>query len=265
MMARERTLTGVPSVEAGASPRAFSAADLDNDRLSAFRRLTLDSALAEILRRFDVHEVQSLLLKGAAFASWLYDDPRERPYGDIDLLIRPDQFDIAKGVLVELNFDLSEPHPSVRFSPAVRIERAAYHERWVRSGSLAVEVELHHTLGLVSSQMSHPGPSPGLVWERLTEGVRVIEVGGAHVNVPSPAVSVLIVALHAAFHEGSHWPTPGGGPPPPMRDLHQAIARVDVPTWRAAATLADELGARAAFTAGLRLGPAGRELSARLG
>ena len=116
MMARERTLTGVcQSVEAGASPRTLSAAELDNDRLSAFRRLTLDSALAEILRRFDVHGVRSLLLKGAAFASWLYDDPRERPYGDVDLLIRPDQFDLAKGVLAELNFELSEPHTSTRF------------------------------------------------------------------------------------------------------------------------------------------------------
>lgn len=265
MMARERTLTGVcQSVEAGASPRTFSAAELDNDRLSAFRRLTLDSALAEILRRFDVHEVQSLLLKGAAFASWLYDDPRERPYGDVDLLIRPDQFDLAKGVLVELNFELSEPHTSIRFSVETCLERAAYHERWVRQGTLPVEVELHHTLGLVSSQMSHPGAS-ALVWERLTEDVRVIEVGGAHVHVPSPVVSALIVALHAAFHEGSHWPTPGGGPPPPMRDLHQAIARADLPTWRAAATLAGELGAGPAFTAGLRLDPAGRELSARLG
>jgi hypothetical protein len=255
----------VPKRGGGASPRTYSAAELDNDRLSAFRRLTLASALVEILRRFDVHEVQSLLLKGAAFASWLYDDPRERPYGDIDLLIRPDQFDIAKGVLVELNFDLSDPHTSVRFSPAVCIERAAYHERWVRPGTLPVDVELHHTLGLVSSQMSHPGASPALVWERLTEGVRVIEVGGAHANVPSHVVSALIVALHAAFHEGSHWPTPGGGPPPPMRDLHQAIARVDEPTWRAAATLAGELSAGPAFTAGLRLDPAGRELSARLG
>jgi Uncharacterised nucleotidyltransferase len=239
--------------------------ELDNDRLAAFRRLALDSALAEILRAFEVDGVQSLLLKGAAFARWLYDDPRERPYGDVDLLIRPDQFDVATGLLAELSFELSEPHASVRFSPAVRIERAAYHERWVRSGTLPVEVELHHTLGLVSSQMSHPGASPALVWERLTEGVRVIEVGGAHVNVPSPAVSVLIVALHAAFHEGSHWPTPGGAPPPPMRDLHQAIARVDLPTWRAAATLAGELGAGAAFTTGMRLDPAGRELSARLG
>jgi hypothetical protein len=99
--------------------------------------------------------------------------------------------------------------------------------------------------------------SPSLVWQRLTEGARVVEVGGARVDAPSEPVNALIVSLHAAQH--------GSDQPKPMRDLRRALRRVDLHTWRTAAALADELGAGPAFAAGLRLESAGRSVCHRLG
>ena len=93
----------------------LSAGVVDNERLWAFRRLTLESALVEITHLFERRRVRSLLLKGPAFAQWLYDEPRERTYGDLDLLVDPDQFDEAVRGLVALNFEplaASWTHPA---------------------------------------------------------------------------------------------------------------------------------------------------------
>ena len=228
-------------------PTAATTADapkgrLDVRRVESFRRLALDSALADLIPALAARGVRPLLIKGPAFASWLYDNPRERPYGDIDLVVAPECFGAAQDVLHERGF---EP-VWTGWRPC---ERTDYHERWIRRGVQPVVIELHHTLRMLRA-------SPSLAWQRLTEGTHVIEVGGARVDVPSEPVSALIVGLHAAQH--------GRAQPKPAHDLRRALGRVDMPTWRAAAALAEELGAGPAFAAGLRLESDGREVCSRL-
>jgi hypothetical protein len=228
-------------------PGAFPRGKIDLERLRAFRRLSLENALAEITQLLETRGVRPLLLKGPAFAHWLYDDPRERSYRDLDLLVGPDGFDAAMRGLAELSFE--------RESASLRAnEGAPHHEKLVRSGApgtFPVIVELHHTLRLL---LSAP---PSLVWQRLTEGVQTLEVAGAHVRVPSEAVSALIVVLHASQH--------GVSGRRAMSDLQRAVDRVDLDIWRKADALAWELGAGPAFAAGLRLDPAGRDVADKLG
>jgi len=238
-------------------------------RLDGFRRLALDSALAEIVRLFDSAGVRPLLLKGPAFARWLYDDLRERSYNDIDLLVGPGEFDAARRALAALGF---ESLPRNSLPPNERPN--SYHEEWIRPGTLPLAVELHHTLWGVSA-------APTVVWQRMTNGARVIEVAGARVETPSEVGSAMIVAVHAADHAGvarrptaqriTHRPRPDGrvnlnpGGRFAGRDLQLALQRVDIETWRAAARLAEELGAGALFAFGLRLDSAGRAVADRLG
>jgi hypothetical protein len=216
---------------------------LDLRRVESFRRLALEGALAELMPALEAGGVRPLLIKGAAFASWLYDDPRERSYGDIDLLVAPDRFAAAEAVLSELGY---EP-----LLDAMRDrERPDHTTDWMRTGLLPLVVELHHTMVLL------PG-DPSLIWQRLSEGALRLELGGTSVSVPTEPVAALIVGLHAAQHGRSHERS--------MRDLHLALERVDHDAWRAAARLADSLDAAANFAAGLRLDPAGEELCGRLG
>jgi hypothetical protein len=229
----------------------LSVGRVDNERLWAFRRLTLESALVEITYLFEQRGVRPLLLKGPAFAQWLYDEPRERTYGDLDLLVDPDQFDEAVQGLIELKFELLAAK-NLRSN-----ERSGFHHvHLVRSGppgTFPVKVELHHTLALLLSP-------PALVWRRFTEGVDTIEVAGARIAVPSQSVSALIVALHAAQHAivYDRWLSP-------LEDLRRALGRLNFETWRAASVLARDLSAGPAFAAGLRLDPAGRDVAERLG
>ena len=201
-----------------------------------FRRLALDSALAELIPALAARGVRPLLIKGPAFASWLYGDPRERPYGDIDLLVAPDQYEAARRALADLGFQHSAN--GLRSGEAVD-----HHEEWIRPGSLPVVIELHRTLRMLTVP-------PLRVWDRLSAGARAIEVAGASVDVPSEAACALIVGLHAAQH--------GSAETRPMRDLRNAVEQLDIRTWQAAASLAREFGAETTFAAGLRLEGVGR-------
>lgn len=215
----------------------------DRRWLQAARGLSLDSALAETVDAFAEVGVRPLLIKGPAFARWLYDDPRDRRYRDVDLLVAPECFDAARGCLVKLGFEqpLARSHDH---------EAADHHELWVRHGRLPAVVELHRTLYFVSAP-------PAEVWRRLSEGSHPIEVAGTRVDTPGVPVCALILGLHAAQH--------GARARKPIRDLESALGRVAFKDWEVAAALAAELGAAGAFALGLRLARGGVELTDRLG
>ncbi len=60
--------------------------------------------LDEVLEAFDRSGIQACRLKGCAYFLELYADPAERPMGDLDILVRPEQFSDAKKVLEDLGF-----------------------------------------------------------------------------------------------------------------------------------------------------------------
>ncbi|MGO9960715.1 MAG: nucleotidyltransferase family protein [Solirubrobacteraceae bacterium] len=221
----------------------FESQDANRERVQAMRALALDAALAEVVRFLGPRGIHPLLLKGAGTARWLYDRVYERGYNDIDLLVRPDQFDASLDALRELGF---EPEPALGgHHDAVSL----HHEVLNRTEPLPVSVELHHSLYMLSAPAQQ-------VWEMLNEDARSIEIAGARVNVPSPPAAALIVVLHAVQH--------GVAAARPMADLARAVERADRATWRRAAELATSLGAQEPFAAGLRLLAPGRELADKL-
>jgi hypothetical protein len=209
----------------------------------AARGLSLDRSLAEVVDAFAEVGVRPLLIKGPAFARWLYDDPRQRPYRDIDLLVAPEHFDAAQRCLVELGFE----HPLARTRDH---EKSEYQEEWIRRRRLPAVVELHSTLHFMQAP-------PAVVWRSVSEGSHQIEVAGTRVDTPGVPVCALILGLHAAHH--------GVGVGKPIRDLESALGRVDFEDWGVAAALARELGAAPAFVMGLQLARGGDELTDRLG
>ncbi|HXD31038.1 MAG TPA: nucleotidyltransferase family protein [Pyrinomonadaceae bacterium] len=87
----------------------------------AYRLLTLQSAIheekiAKVFKLLRESSIEPILIKGRAAAE-LYPDRALRPYGDIDLLVRPSQFQVALEILaqpgakdcwVDLHKDLDE-------------------------------------------------------------------------------------------------------------------------------------------------------------
>jgi hypothetical protein len=204
--------------------------------------LRIDWGTAEVLKTFEAAGIQSLLLKGATFARWLYANDHPRPYGDCDLLVRPGDLDRARERLAALGF---KPVYEEGEMPDWWREHAV---AWLRHSD-AVAVDLHHTLDGV-------GVDDEALWRTLASNRETVEVAG----YPAPALAVpgraLHIALHAAQH-GSMWA-------PVVDEVELAVGRTDTEVWEAAASLAAELQAMSAFAAGLRLAPAGRELADRL-
>lgn len=202
-----------------------------------------DATLAEVAAALQADGVRPLLIRGPAVARWLYDDVRERPYGDLDLLVDPALWDAAGETLGGLGFRDT--------SVALRAdERHPNESHWERLRDRHVTVDLHHSLSLV-------GVRPDVAWAELTADMRTITVAGVSIDVPSHAAHLVILALHAAHH--------GVEQRKPLGDLRRSIDRVDRDTWREAALLGTRLHAAGAMREGLKLVEGGSELAEQLG
>lgn len=212
-------------------------------RLAVARTLALDVALVEVVGALREHDVACLLLKGPALAQLIYEDPDERGYDDLDLMVAPESRPLAEEILMQLGF-----HP---FSEGWRAAELCEHaDHWIREAPREANVDLHRTLALL------PG-EPGVVWKTLAEEAEAVEIVGEEVPVPSCRARLLIVALHAVQH--------GSGHARSLTDLERAVARLDVSLWREAHALAREFSCVDGFATGLRMCERGALLAEELG
>lgn len=207
-------------------------------RLLAVRNLAIDRVAAEVAGAFANAGIESLVLKGPVLAEWLY--PGEvRPYGDADLMVAPDNWPEAVGILSQLGFsDHLGPmaHPRMESFASTAFLRGADN------------LDLHCTLHGLDGD-------PERIWSAFSEAAQRQTIGGAELWVPSRPALLLHVGLHAAHHAKGKT----------LEDLRRAIARADESLWQQALTLADSLDGVATFATGLRLLPEGADLAHCLG
>ncbi len=222
----------------------MTTAPIDDDlrgvaRIVRARTLALDALAAQVITAFERRGISTLLMKGAVVAEWLYTKPGDlRPYGDVDILVAPNDESAAASILVELGFKndyASFEHP--RIGP----------ESWRREPNEAID--LHTTLWGI-------GAAPERVWEAFTADSAEQRVGGRLVKVPGLPARAFQLSLHVAQHAAA---------PRTVEDLERAIAVLDHPDWLEAAHLAERLDGRGAFVTGLRLCPSGGRLADSLG
>ena len=205
--------------------------------VTAAHVLRVDSVSAEVITAMRRAGIRALLLKGPSTAAWLYGDGAARPYGDTDLLVAPEAYRRAGGVLRKLGFR----------SRAYAWEPDS--QAWVRRSDASL-VDLHCTLiGALAARDK--------VWEELTADTDTLRVGGIDTEVLSIPARALHIALHAAQH--------GDDYQRPSEDLARALRIADPKTWHEAADVARRLDAGAAFAAGLRRNPDGARVAQLLG
>jgi hypothetical protein len=214
--------------------------NIGTKRLAVLQTLIVDEAAAEVTDALNVRRIESILLKGPSIARRLYDSAEVRSYVDVDLLVSPEKMGDAAATVASLGFnplasdgDL-DPHRPV-------------HAREFRRGP--VSVDLHRTLSGCTM-------ADDIVWSSFAEHTEAVEISGVRVRVPTAGALALIVVLHAA-HNGPRTPKP-------LADLSHALERLDDAAWNEAQRLADRVGARAAYAAGLRLLPEGESRAPRV-
>jgi hypothetical protein len=211
----------------------------DKTRLM-LRALVVDAATVELTTALESKGVRAILLKGPAFARWLYPEEALRPYGDADLLVSEDAVPAVEATLRVSGYELLP-------SNAITGDFPRHARGWTRAAGGAVD--LHTTL---------PGAeaAPATVWRVLSERTDTLCIGGADVEILVEPARAVMVALHAAkdgtrVHKVLH-------------DLGHALERVDLEVWREAVRVAAQIDATSAFASGLRLVPAGEKLADEL-
>jgi hypothetical protein len=102
-------LRGLPSRSSLAVPQAvlgYAHRGAEERADDAYRQL------AEILRALRQNGLKTVIMKGAGLARFTYADPALRPFGDLDLLIRPEDIDPTHRVLGDLGYTIFQGAPS---------------------------------------------------------------------------------------------------------------------------------------------------------
>lgn len=208
----------------------------------AASNLRVDVVTVEIAQALTSASIPFLLLKGRAIATWLYDDPTERPYNDCDLLVSPARFAEATTVLLARGFRKA-PQAVESIGPP------GHPQEWLRDRDGAV-IDLHR-------QLTGVDLDPEAAFELLAETAEHHDVRGT----PVPMLGIPARTLHVAMHVAQH----GRLMKKPFDDLQRAIERVPLEVWQETHLLAARLKAVDALGAGLGLLEDGRRLADELG
>jgi len=151
--------------------------------------LTVQQMLAEVTfqkvqKILAEKDIRVLLLKGPHLGHTVYDSPRDRFYGDLDILVRPVDFEKAAAVLLENGF---KPFAYDTFPPETQRD----FKHWEFSSPWGILVELHRWL---SGHDRYPLDSAGLFAraEKFVFG-----------ETPAMGLGVEDLLLHLCLHMGS--------------------------------------------------------------
>lgn len=165
----------------------------DQDRLNEARIRRLLEELGEVLHALHRAAIETMPLKGAVLATRPGADPYRRPMADLDLLVRDDDRDRARAVLMELGYrrrpDRSRrpTHDTFERPGNERVVSHEEHPDNPRRIELHVEVK-RHLWGWVDDD-----DLTALLWRDATRG----EVAGAPATLPTDAALATHLAIHA--------------------------------------------------------------------
>lgn len=152
-----------------------------------FRMRQLQPRLERALEALNRAGIDVMLLKGGALACTVYGSFINRPMRDLDILVKPEQADDARALMLALDWAVDPDVPGDR-------SYGTHHHlpplRDLRESGLRLEI--HRAL----LPAGHPF---SFTAEELWRGARRIAVGGAHAFVMHPAHHAVHVAIHFAW------------------------------------------------------------------
>ena len=168
------------------------------DYFAAAQNIIAYKALEEVLRKFDGEQIKVILLTGAALAETVYDNISQRPMGDIDLLIRQEDFVKADKCLHRLEYNLESGSNAHYIKKTPPVSLLDIHTRiWyldkseidnVWKNGRQIEISKHKTLVLAPEDMliyaaAHPSVHHGhLKKTSLADIARILKTYGQEIN-----------------------------------------------------------------------------------
>jgi hypothetical protein len=237
--------------------RHSAAVGFDERTVAIARRASVDAVAAELGEALEAAGVRTLLLKGPAIESWLY-QPGERDYHDVDMMIAPGDLASAHSVLTSTGFFpvTSEDGAQQRMldpTGGVWDELDSHAITYHRSDGLPGWVDVHRTLW----------ETRAAGWNLLSAKTDRLLVAGRALEVPALPGRALVVALHALHHHVIGRDTTPAGQA--VEDLRRAVACGEEMVWHEVARMAAGVRAELQLADALRLVAGGEQLAAGLG
>ena len=158
-------------------------------RNAVARELYHHGALERIATAFEDRRLPCILLKGEAVSKALYPQDGLRPYADIDLLIRREEYEPAKAILTELGFRLRHPTTEAE-------RRRMFGEiEFDKEGPISLTVDLHWDTLMASWEPQSIFSEPE-TWASLDQ----LRLGNSAIPVLTGEALLLYLSVHFAFH-----------------------------------------------------------------
>jgi hypothetical protein len=154
--------------------------------LHAFRNRKILSEVARITAGLRMREVPVMLLKGAALAADVYDDPALRPMADVDVLVPPDRLHAAAESIAASGYKPTDPRSIEQY-----VSWCHHISPYARDG--VPKVEIHWTI-------ERPNTRFAIDLDGLWRRARRVRIDGEVVSAPAPEDMVLHLALHTSYH-----------------------------------------------------------------
>ena len=162
----------------------------DQHRRAVARALYHQKALVDIAAAFEERRIPFILLKGEALSKALYPQEGLRPYYDLDLLIRPESYEAAKAILMDLGFRLKRQGEETE-------KRRLFGElEFEKEDPRSLPVDLHWDTLMVSWEKQSLFREPG-TWTSLDQ----IRLRNRALPVLGGESLLLYLCIHFAFHQ----------------------------------------------------------------
>jgi len=147
---------------------AFEAPDEVNRELrmayyesAAFNQMII-AELGQVVSRLDNASIPVIVLKGGALATTIYPDSALRPMNDLDLLVKPEDLERAKSIILSMGYYEPIPEMAKGFN-----QLAQYHFYFSHRDKSSLNLELHWNL--LAGQHDTRAPSIEWFWENTQE------------------------------------------------------------------------------------------------
>lgn len=156
---------------------------------NAAHNLRLTAALLALLREFARHGVPVVPFKGPVLAATAYHNLALRQFGDLDLLVQPQDMPRVKALLLDCGYQ-----PALALTPTQEAAMLPwYNERTFLHPDTRVALDVHWSLHRHFWPTPH---DPASLWERLVP----VTLGGQEVWTFTPEDTLVVLCGHGARH-----------------------------------------------------------------
>jgi len=151
--------------------------------VTEFRMAMTETVLQDVVRRLAAENIRAMLLKGAALATTVYPSFAARPMGDIDILVRPEEAQLAWQCLVDAGW-------TVELAGGERFYEGHHHLVGLMDpNGLHLVLEIHRSM--------LPAPGPFLLDEsEVWRDAQPVQLGATTAWVPSSQHQLLHLCIH---------------------------------------------------------------------